>query len=142
MILTLRQGADNILSRGADFSVGCVHGVKQQPVLVASLQHQWLTTQDGDAVPLWSVQTHCYTSEENSAVVIHTLRVTHKKKLNTHLKEGIFEALQDGAQFEVSDRTEPVQQDYVIHKSPPPPMVFRHVRELCLNLIHSDSERS
>lgn len=53
-ILTLRDGADDILSGGPDFSVGCVHGVKQQPVLVASLQHQRLTTQDGDAVPLWS----------------------------------------------------------------------------------------
>lgn len=38
-ILTLRGGADDILSGGPDFSVGCVHGVKQQPVLVASLQH-------------------------------------------------------------------------------------------------------
>lgn len=52
MLLTLRKGADDILPRGPDFSIGCVHGVKPQPVLVASLQHQRLTTQDGDAVPL------------------------------------------------------------------------------------------
>lgn len=72
LILTLREGVDDILSRGPNFSVGCVHGVKQQPVLVASLQHQRLTAQDGDAVPLWSVQTHCCASQENSTVVIDT----------------------------------------------------------------------
>lgn len=54
MLLTLRDGADDALSRGPDFSIGCVHGVKQQPVLIPSLQHQWLAVQDGDTVPLLS----------------------------------------------------------------------------------------
>lgn len=76
-ILTLRHGADDVLSGGPDFGVGCVHGVKQQPVLVASLQHQRLTTQDGDAVPLWNEKTLYWSSQENSAVIIHTLKATH-----------------------------------------------------------------
>lgn len=65
-----------------------------------------------------------------------------KNNTHTHLKEGIFEALQGGAQSKVSNRTEPVQQDYIIHKSPLLPMVFGYVRQLGLNLIYSDSEKS
>lgn len=51
--LTLREGVGEGLSRGSDFGVAGVHGVKQQPILVAPLEHQRLTAQDSDAVPLW-----------------------------------------------------------------------------------------
>ncbi len=78
-ILTLREGADEILSRRPNFSIGRVHGIKQQPVLVASLKHQRLTTQDGEAVPLWSGQTNHHTSQANSAAVIYIFRDTQKQ---------------------------------------------------------------
>ena len=99
VILTLREGADDILSRGANFSVGCVHGVKQQPVLVASLQHQRLTAQDGDAVPLWREQT-IIVPHRKVLLLLFTCQESHgSTKANQHkltpsyLKEGVFEAL-------------------------------------------------
>lgn len=66
--------------------------------------------------------------------------VGNKYRRRTNLKKCIFEALESGAQFKVSDRTEPVQQNYVIHKSPSPPLLFRHIWQLGLNLVHSDSK--
>lgn len=81
MTLTLREGTGDILSRGPNFSISCIHRVKQQPVLIAPLQNQWLTTQDGDAVPLWNIKTHYCTSEENPVVVIQTKTDTHRVTL-------------------------------------------------------------
>lgn len=54
----MREGTDDVLSRRAHFSISCVHGIKQQPVLISSLQNQRLTAQDGDTVPLQSVRRY------------------------------------------------------------------------------------
>lgn len=50
--LTLRHGTKGLLSRGLDFSISGVHGVEEQPALIASLQHHGLTAENGSAVPL------------------------------------------------------------------------------------------
>lgn len=62
VILTLRNGANDILSGGSNFSICRVHGVKQQPVLVAPFKYQRLAPQDGDTVPLRRVKTIYCTS--------------------------------------------------------------------------------
>lgn len=76
VILTLRESVDGILSRGSNFSIGCVHREEQEPVLIAALQNQRLTAQDGDAVPLWSVQIGSKT-----ALIIHPHRHLHRQKV-------------------------------------------------------------
>lgn len=62
------------------------------------------------------------------------------KDKHNYLKESIFEALQGGTKFKVCYRTEPIQKDYIIHKPPMAPLVFGCIWQLCLNLIHSDSD--
>lgn len=52
----------------------------------------------------------------------------HKgKHTHIYLKKGIFQASQGGAQFKVSDRTEPVQEYYIVDKPSSPPVVFGYV---------------
>lgn len=50
--LTLGHGAEGLLSGRLDFSVSGEHGIEEQPALIASLQHHWLTAENGSAVPL------------------------------------------------------------------------------------------
>lgn len=61
--------------------------------------------------------------------------------MGIYLIQGIFEALQGAAHCKILDRAEPVQQDDIVHKSPLLPVLFGHLRQLCFNLIHSDSEK-
>lgn len=119
-MLTLRDGADNILSRWPDFCVGGVHGVKQEPVLIASLQHQWLSAKDGDAVPLLGEKKQIIAVLPNCADV--TFLSGHIQA--SYLEEGVFKTLQGGPHSEVSDGAEPVQQDNIVYKSSLPPGVL------------------
>lgn len=79
---------------------------------------------------------------ENTGIDIYKLLHKGNHPPDSYLKKSIFEALQGGPQFKVSDRTEPIQEDDIIYKSPPFPVLFGLFWQLCLNLIHSDSEKS
>ena len=60
LVPTLREQADDVLSWGPYFGPGGVHGVEEQPVLIAPLQDQRLAADGGDAVPL-DTHTHTHT---------------------------------------------------------------------------------
>jgi len=86
--LTLGQGAGPLLSGGSDFSVAGVHRIKEQPVIISSIQYQRLTAQDRAAVPL---RAHTHTSDTHTPDTTHTH--THTELEIQYLIESILQTL-------------------------------------------------
>ena len=100
--LTLWDGTGGLLSWWLDFSIGGVHGVEEQPALIATLQHHGLTAENGGAVPLWStdmaivVEPHapflCPLGSQNhlQPLPLYRYRTSHDKRSHIvfHVRSG------------------------------------------------------